>query len=506
MYTIHTPNEVIHVDTLAHVFHVFFHDATLSAYETQEITLMHGVTPVPILRYNGILTVRQPGTAHAIFTSLFTELRDRWFSKDGKALQPWQITRKRWEIFQFVFELASRPAWLLSGDQLEAEVEAARAAGHRFHLGDVCDRVAETLFGYTSQGPQLSLSGGVNGRHEVHVAHALFRDLPIPDTVLADYRGDTKHFRYDLQWFPVLLDVPALRNSLPYGVMQDAVSIFRHEKRLIDAELGADIVAALKSAPADITYTDVDDRLFAAGVVHKPSLPEQYQHPVDVGTAVSSVAERLRELIADALLKKKLDRLEADRQKGLISQRHYDLQTAMATLDRGRTTFEWPNQFAAAVEARDVSILLTVLNHPDGWNDHSKQVLREQFGLSLRGLNAARRRREIFAFCGYDEAAQAEWEAKQDAARAQRRAQEAANDAKAKAERARYRTPDNAVITGVEHVDRAIADGYSEIRSFRHGAATRYALAKPGSTEGRTLHAKNGTLDYARSRLTPLAA
>ncbi|WP_261530754.1 hypothetical protein [Burkholderia multivorans] len=506
MYTIHTPNEVIHVDTLAHVFHVFFHDATLSAYETQEITLMHGVTPVPILRYNGILTVRQPGTAHAIFTSLFTELRDRWFSKDGTALQPWQITRKRWEIFQFVFELASRPAWLLSGDQLEAEVEAARAAGHRFHLGDVCDRVAETLFGYTSQGPQLSLSGGVNGRHEVHVAHALFRDLPIPDTVLADYRGDTKHFRYDLQWFPVLLDVPALRNSLPYGVMQDAVSIFRHEKRLIDAELGADIVAALKSAPADITYTDVDDRLFAAGVVHKPSLPEQYQQPVDVGTAVSSVAERLRELIADALLKKKLDRLEADRQKGLISQRHYDLQTAMATLDRGRTTFEWPNQFAAAVEARDVSILLTVLNHPDGWNDHSKQVLREQFGLSLRGLNAARRRREIFAFCGYDEAAQAEWEARQDAARAQRRAQEAANDAKAKAERARYRTPDNAVITGVEHVDRAIADGYSEIRSFRHGAATRYALAKPGSSEGRTLHAKNGTLDYARSRLTPLAA
>ena len=506
MYTIHTPNEVIHVETLAHAFHVFFHDATLSAYETPEISLIHGGTPLPILRYNGILTVRQPGTAHAIFTSLFTELRDRWFSKDGKALQPWQVTRKRWEIFQFVFELASRPAWLLSGEQLEAEVEAARAAGHRFHLGDVCDQVADTLFGYTSQGPRLSLSGGVNGRHEVHVAHALFRDQPIPDTVLADYRGDAKHFRYDLQWFPVLLDVPALRNSLPYGVMQNAVAIFRHEKRQIDGELGTDIVAALKSVPADITYTDVDDRLYAAGLVHKLDLPEQYQRPVDVGVAKSPVAARLRELIGDAVLKKSLDKLEADRQKGLISQRQYDLQTDMATLDRGRTTFEWPNQFAAAVEARDVSTLLKVLDHPDGWNDHSKQVLREQFGLSLRGLNSARRRRAIFTFCGFDEAAQAEWEAKQDAARAQRRAQEAANDAKAKAERARYRTPDNAVITGVEHVDRAIADGYSEIRSFRHGAATRYALARPGSTEGRTLHAKNGTLDYARSRLTPLAA
>jgi hypothetical protein len=288
--------------------------------------------------------------------------------------------------------------------------------------------------------------------------------------------------------------------------MQHAVSIFRHEKRPIDSELGAGIVAALKSAPADITYIDVDDRLYAAGLVHKLDLPVQYQRPVDVGNAVSPVAERLRELIGDAVLKKSLDRLEADRQKGLISQRQYDLQTDMATLDRGRTTFEWSNQFAAAVEARDVNSLLKVLDHPDGWNDHSKQVLREQFGLSLRGSNSARRRRAIFAFCGYDEAAQAEWEAKQDAARAQRRAQEAANDAREQAGRARYRTHDNVIITGVEHVDRAIADGYSEIRSFRHGAATRYALAKPGSTEGRTLHAKNGTLDYARSRLTPLAA
>ena len=505
MYTIHTPNEAIQVDTLAHVFHVFFHDASLSAYDTTEISLTRGGTALPILRYNGILTVRQPGTAHAIFTSIFAELRDRWFTKDGTQLQPWQITRKRWEVFQFVFELAKRPAWLLSGEQLEAEVEAARAAGANFRLPDVCDQVAVNLFGYTSQGPRLSLSGGVNGRHELHVAYALFQDQPIPETVLADYRGDTKHFRFDLQWFSVLLEVPVLRNSLPYNVMQSAVAIFRHEKRTIDAELGARVVEALRSAPADSTYVDVADRLFAAGVVAKLALPEQYQRPVDVGIGMSPVAERLRELIGDAVLKRSLDSRESDRKKGRISQRQYDLQTAMAKLDRGRTTFEGPNQFAAAVEARDVVALLKVLDHADGWNDQSKQVLREQFGLSLRGLNSARRCRAIFAFCGFDEAAQAAWQAKQDAAKAQRRAEEAIKDAKKQAGLARYRTPDNAVITGVEHVDRAIADGYSEIRSFRHGAATRYALAKPGSTEGRTLYAKNGTLDYARSRLTSLA-
>ncbi|AOJ10057.1 hypothetical protein [Burkholderia mayonis] len=506
MYTIHTPNAAIHVDTLAHVFHVFFHDASLSAYETAEISLMRGGAEMPIFRYNGIFTVRQPGTAEAIFTALFEEIRDRWFSRDGQQLQPWQVTRKRWEIFQFVFELATKPAWMLSGEQLEAEVEAARCASRRFHLPDVCDRVANSLFSYTSQGPRLPLSGTVNGRHEVHVAHALFLDQPIPDRVLADYRGDTKHFEYGLQWFPVLLDVPVLRNALPYDVMVSAVAIFRHEKRVIDAELGARIVTALKSAPADATYVDVDDLLFAAGILDKLKLPEQYQRPVDVGTAMSAVAERLRDLIGDAVLKKALDRFEADRQKGQTSRRHYNLQVEMAKLNRGRTTFEWPNEFAAAVESRDVGVLLMVLDHAAGWNDLSKQVLREQFGVSFRGLNSTRRRRAIFAFCGYDEAAQAEWEAKQDAARMQRRVEQAANDAKEQAGRARYRTHDNVVITGVEHVDRAIADGYSEIRSYRHGAATRYALAKPGSTEGRLLHATNGTLDYARSRLTPLAA
>ncbi|MBM5585027.1 hypothetical protein [Burkholderia pseudomallei] len=506
MYTIHTPSAAIQVDTLAHVFHVFFHDASLSAYDTTEISLTRDGTALPILRYNGILTVRQPGTAHAIFTSLFAELRDRWFTRDGKQLQPWQVTRKRWEIFQFVFELATKPAWLLSADQLEAEVDAARAAGRGFHLPDVCDEAAFSLFGYTSQGPRLSLSGDVNGRHELHVAYALFQDRPIPDSVLADYRGDAKRFRYDLQWFTVLLDVPVLRNTLPYDVMKSAVAIYRHEKRQIDAELGAGIVAALQSAPAGISYVEVDDRLFAAGLVGKPDLPERYQRPVDVGTAMSPVAERLRDLIGDAVLKKSLDMLVADRQKRRISLRQYNLRVEMAKLDRGRMTFEGANQFAADVEARNVGALLSVLDHAAGWNDQSKRVLREQFGVSLRGLNATRRRRAIFAFCGYDEAAQADWEAKQDAAKAARLAEDAANDAKKQAGLARYRTPDNVVITGVEHVDRAIAEGYSEIRSFRHGAATRYALAKPGSTEGRTLHAKNGTLDYARSRLTRLVA
>ncbi|WP_240154475.1 MULTISPECIES: hypothetical protein [unclassified Burkholderia] len=395
---------------------------------------------------------------------------------------------------------------MLSSEQLEVEVASARAVGSSFSLSSVCDGVAFTLFGYTSQGPRLALSGGVNGRHELHVAQALFLDQPIPDSVLAGYRGNVERFQYDLQWVPVLLDVPGLRNSLPYDVMRSAVAIFRHEKRPIDAKMGAAIVAALESAPPGISYNEVDDRLFAAGILAKPDLPKRYQRPVDVGTASSPVAERLRELIADAVLKKTLDWLEAERQQGRVSQRRYGLLVEMAKLDRGRTTFEHPNRFAAAVEARAVGELLRHLDHPVGWNDQSKQVVHERYGLSLRGLNSVRRRRAIFVFCGYDEAEQAEWEAEQKAARARRVAEDAANDAKEQAGRARYRRSDNVVVSGVEHVDRAIAEGYSEIRCFRRGAATRYALAKPRSTEARRLQRKDGTLDYARSRLAPLAA
>ncbi|RAE05672.1 hypothetical protein DN576_30945, partial [Burkholderia multivorans] len=73
-----------------------------------------------------------------------------------------------------------------------------------------------------------------------------------------------------------------------------------------------------------------------------------------------------RELIGDAVLKKSLDRLDAERRQGRISQRRYSLQVEMAKLDRGRTTFERPNQFAAVVEARDVGALLKVLDQPAG--------------------------------------------------------------------------------------------------------------------------------------------
>ncbi|MBN3785661.1 hypothetical protein G3N94_01950 [Burkholderia sp. Ac-20353] len=505
MYTIHTPHEAIHADTLAQVFHIFFHDPRMCIYETREISLSKGDVVLPIIRYNGILTVRQQGSAESIFTSMFEEIRDRWFSDGGGQRHVWQIPRKQWEIFHFVFNLGIKPAWLLSGEQLEAEVEAARVAGGRFSLSEVCRRASDAVFGFGSEGPR-SLSGTVNGRHEVHVVQALLLDKPIPDAVLETYRADPKRLGFDLEWAAVVLDAPVLRNALPYDVLRAAVRIMRDEKRVIDAEIGADLVAALRELPATATAVQVDDRLYEAGIVGRLVLPETYQQPVNLGTPVSPLAERYRTILAQKTLERELNTIEADFRDGRLSKRKRALQVEIAQLGPGRYTFQWPNEFAKDVETHEMARLLQVLDHPDGQNEATKQVIREQFGVSLRGLNSKGRRRAIFALCGYDEAAQAEWEAQRAVARARAKAADAANDAKERALRAQYQCPDRSIITGVQHVDRAVADGFSEIRSYRHGASTRYAIVNPTSREARNLRANDGTLQYARSLLEPLAA
>lgn len=505
MYAIHIPGETILADTLAQVFHIFFHDARMSAYETRDISLTKSGVPQPILRYNGILTVRQQGSAESIFNAMFEEIRDQWFTAGGAMRQVWQVTRKQWEVFRFVFNLGIKPAWMLSGEQLEAEVEAARAVGVRFSLSEVCRRASDDMFGFGSEGPR-SMSGTVNGRHEVHVVQALLLDKSIPDAVLDPYRADPKLFGFDLEWAAAVLNVPVLRNALPYDVLRAAIRIMHDEKRVIDGQLGADLVTALRELSATATSVQVDDRLYEAGVVGRLALPETYQQPVDLGTPVSPLAERLRTIVAKKILERDLKAIETDFGDGKLSKRKRALKLEIATLGPGRYTFHWPNEFAIAVELRDMPKLLQVLDHPDGQNESSKQVICEAFGVSLRGLNSKGRRRVIFACCGYDEAAQAEWEAQREVKRAHDKAHEAANDAKERASRVHYQCPDRTIITGAEHVERAVAAGFSEIRSYRRGASTRYAMVNPTSREARNLRANDGTLQYARSLLEPLAA
>ena len=501
MYTVSVPGDTVELTALIEVFQLFQHDARLSAHETADVRSSRDGVELNVTRYNGVLTLRERGTASAIVSTLLNEVHDAWFVRDGVELRPWEIRPRHWDLFLAVFDLPSKPALLLSSGQLEAEWEAAAERGERFDLAELGSTLARRRFGFASEGPRVQPDGHTNGRHEVHVAYALLENSPVPDIVLADYHERTDPFSFDLQWAEALLAYPALRGSMTAKKLRTLASVTRIEKDLLTDESVGGVIAALDAVPDDATFAQVDDALYAAGLLGPLPLPASYDKAVDVGTPVSSLAERLRQLNADTRREKALTRADLDLAEGRIGRRRHALDRATALLSHGRETFEWPNCVANAVQTRDVVALLSILDSPDDWNVNSKQVVHEFLGVKLRGLKAAARRRAIFAMCGMDEAAQAAWEAAELERRAAEERVGEAKRARESAELTRYRRPDGSVATGVQHVDESIAAGFVEIRDWRKGASKVYALVKPESSEARRLRAKDGTLAYARSVL-----
>ena len=308
-------------------------------------------------------------------------------------------------------------------------------------------------------------------------------------------------FRYGLEWAAPLLELPALRGALPPRKWSALAQVLRHAKVSLTGESAEAYIAAVRALPEAADTIAIDNRLFAAGLLQAWALPERFMSAVDVGTPVSGLAARLRELAADNRRAEDLTRAEDECAKGLISTRLSVLQRQMALLDHGRSTYEWPNRVATAVNERNVRYLLLVLDTPDTRNSLTKQAVREVLGVKLRGLKPVDRRRAVFALCGFDEASQTAWEADEVARREAARRADDAKRAREAAEGAKYRRADGSVVSGATHVDESIAAGFVEIRDWRKGAARAYALVNPLSSAGRALRAKDGTLAYARTVL-----
>jgi len=506
MYSIHIPGQTIDLATLVEVHHQFFENPLFGVVETPEVTLHRDGQPLEVIRYNGILTVRQAGSARDIMTRMLAEIRPEWFIPGNRQREPWEIERRHWENFQFAFELAGKPAWVLSFEQLEAEHEAARSSTTRFDLRDTCSAVATALFGYGSEGPRVAGNGSVNGRHEVHVAYALLAGRLVPEGVLQAYRAEPKLFGFGMEWATILAENPCLRGALPHGVLRQLAITMRREGSPVTEESVPALVAALDGLPPNAPPALVDDRLYAARLINAHPLPEKYLVPVNVGKPHSDLADRLRTVLATQIRDQSIARIERDRAEGRMSCREYERSMQVTRLDHGRATFEWPNRFAAAVEQRNIGLLLDVLDSPDDMNRASKQVVHEFLGVKLRRLATKKRRRAIFAMCGMDEAAQSDWETRHAQRKVEAREQRDAEHAKQKAGRARYQRPDGTVVSGCDHVDQAIANGFTEIRAYARGSVKRYAIVNPAVSEGRSLRANDGTLEYARAVLERRAA
>ena len=505
MYTLSFPGEALELTALIEVFQLFFHDARFGAFETAEVQLSRDGVPVKVTRYNGVLTLRQSGTAAEILSLMIDEVHAAWFSRGGVSLRPWEVRPRHWDLFNSLFDLAKKPAWLFSSDQLEREWEAADARGERFDLSALCSQLAHARFGFAGAGPRVLEFGQVNGRHEVHVAHALLTNQAVPDAVLADYHEDRERFRFDHAWATLLLDVPEFRGAIPECKLRHLARIVRREGLQVTPETAASFIAAMRGVPDDAEPAMIDDALFERRLVDALPLPDRYQQPVDLGTPVSALASRVRELLSESQRDRELERLTKARGSGQMSGRDYELGRQIALLEHGRWTFEWPNRFASALTGNDVGMLLDILDTADDHNLCCKQAIREVCGVKLRGLGAAARRRAIFALCGYDETAQSDWEARLAMGRERARVERDARYAKEKASRVKFTRGDGLIVTGAQHVDDLVANGFSEIRSYPRGASKIYMLVHPDRREGYTVKAKDGTLDYARSILKAAA-
>ncbi len=506
MYTLSIPGAVLTASSLVGLFSLF-RDERVRATDTPQIVLTGAPASVSVTRYNGTLAIRQAGSAEQIVTTMLDEHRRAAFvGDDGEQRHSWEVERAEWgALFEFV-EVCRSPQLLLSFDQIEAEKTRARERGTRFFLSDLCSEAIASIFGFAVCGPTIPGTRETNSGHAVQVAYALALDLPVPERVLDAYRADADAFRHGLEWAETLVRLPELRGAIPVGKLRPILGVMRGEGKAVDSG-NADILTLLaRLLPDAPTYPEVDNLLHAHGLIDDMALPERYGTPVDVGQPITPLAARVRERLADHLRARAIAHADEELNKGRISQRAHRHRCDIARLEHGRQTFEYGNSLSRALANRDVGRLLEVLDRADDHNRSSKLAFRDVYGVKLTGVSAAARRRAVFLLCGFDEAAQVEWESAEAKRKAERDAQRDLKAAPEVAGRARYVGPSHGELSGAEHVDRAISEGFSTIRSYGRGAARRYALARDNESAMRTLSARDGTLAYARALLEPRAA
>ncbi|CAE6963307.1 hypothetical protein [Paraburkholderia domus] len=505
MYTLSIPGSTFALTALIEVFNLF-HGEQFETLDSSQIVLLAGDEPLRVLRYNGKLTVRQNGTAVDVLRSMLVEIEQAWFRRGDALAQPHEVRRPCWDMLFALLELTRSEMLLLSSDQLGEAKGNAAASGRRFNLRDELAVMIEQRLGFGPGGPRVLGSGHVNSNHCVHVLHALAQNLPVPDEVQEDYRKMPDAFGHMEESGRALLNVAALRGTVPLDKLRWIARVLARDGKAIN-ESNADLLArAAVLMPNDPAYVEVDDVLYRLGFLDKHPLPKLFQEPVDLGVPVSPLAARIRDLRADKTRDMQLERVEKDRASGSISEREYLSRRECALVEHGRLIFAGANEIAGAIENREVGFLLEFLDQPDDSNVATKSAIQEVLGVKLRRVKPAERRRAIFAMCGFDEAAQATWEAAAVARTTAIRKQREATRARDAAATVTYRMEDGQVVNGAQFVDRLVGQGFSEIRTLKRGATSQYYLGRPGDHLSYRIKSSNGTLEYARSVLAGTSA
>ncbi|WP_061958185.1 hypothetical protein [Cupriavidus pauculus] len=508
MYVIHIGQRAEHRTTLAGVLQYLNDDRDGKAVpRVEDIAVRHverGVIPVQRLG-SGNFAVRPAGTRRAILSMILDEVDQFIVRVGGKILRPHEMSRAAWGAVVAAGRLAYFPAEAIDMSQGDAgplfqTADLFEAQGP-FDIADfVCGEFIRR-FGYGTNGPLYHPAASPNCRHEVHVAYALMRGEKVRDCIINTYRDNPHHARSEF-WMRPLIEVSALRGALSPSVLQALCQTMRGEKLEITTHNVGKLIAALRNVPSDGTYVHVDDALFAAGILSPLTLPTA--RPLEGGDArpVTRLAARIHRLISERQYQQAVQKATEEREGLRISQREFDRQTRAAAAYRAGYGFDWANRVALAVMERNVAAVLHIFDGPKDWNTDSKRALRDEIGVDVLQCTAAERRRRLFELCGFSEAEQAQWEANDAIDKARKRAERQVADAKSLAESTTYRLETGQTMNGREYVDFCIDAGFSQLIDERRGNVTRYRIYDPVKRVSRPLRAKDGTLDYARARLT----
>lgn len=462
--------------------------------------ILGGTTTTLRREYNHIAPVLDGiGEPRDLIGRMLDEVMPFANTTSGAINEPHEMTRTQWGAISSISGIAY--------GVMPCFTHATRCVG-----GDLPQFMADEFrrrFGYGPKGPTYDGTGQCNDRHEVHVAYALARGRAVPDQVLQEYLANDELVATDIHWFERVLREPFLRGRFRSVDELVALGLIGKQRPLTEENLPA-LITALSALPRDPSYVDVDNQLYAHGFVSLcPESP--LPAPDTLGQPVNEFAKRLHAELVKFKTKRSEKSLAEQVRKGKLTQRDMDQRQRAIDSIGPRESYSWANKVAQAIVAKDLPFMLHVLC--DNGNEASQRAVEREFGVKLRSVRAAERRRAVFGLAGHssDEDYQRA-ERNLEVENARRKAQaELAKDIErlpgAKSFAAMHRVRfEGEVITCDVFVEKLIARGYTEVVERPRGAARTYYLRKPEEGCMYGVKLADGTLVYARLLTVQAAA
>jgi hypothetical protein len=442
--------------------------------------------------------IQQLGDITELMTAMLTEVDINHIRPFGVVRQPYEMLPESWHAFIAIGSAAYNVSPCFTEEQRRQKCEYLDYQGHTT-TGSIeyfMNSLMVAKFDYGHNGPAYDRDGQTNGRHEVHVAYALAYGKNVPLEVIEWYKANPEEVKSIGSWFALLLERPEYRGTMSPHKLKNLVNLCSGDNIELTNENAPYFIGLMAELPDSITCSQIDDFLYAKGILKLRRSTLQLV-PCDLSLAYSPFALTLRAMLGEKRKTNAIEHANEQRSKYHHSLRQLHESIAEANQLPGRETLCYSNQLAEAIDTKNVGVMLTYLDTSYEHNQTTKKAVYETFGLKVNGLKAAERRDVIFAFCGYDSEMRAKYEKEVDDKQAKSNYEREAKSARSTAESCKTRF-NGEIMTVAEYVDRAVAEGFTVISTTKKGAATQYWLSNVDKGHSRSIHKKNGSLDYAK--------